>query len=101
MVVRPASSHIDTYARTPTEKAKTISPHLYIRVYVSKSHIPPAVAIRVHTTLIGKEQKGTNKRTEKQYVAEVYIQYNLSYLMFVPNFNILGQVVPGHSLMLC
>ena len=26
------------------------------------------------------------------------IQYNLSYLMFVPNFKILGQVVPEKSL---
>ena len=36
-------------------------------------------------------------RTDKQYVAE-YTQYNLSYLMFVPNFKILGQVVLEKSL---
>ena len=28
-----------------------------------------------------------------------YTQYNLSYLMFVPNFKILDQVVPEKSLM--
>ena len=42
---------------------------------------------------------GYNKRTDKQYVADFfYTQYNLLYLMFVPNFNILGQVVPEKSL---
>ena len=39
----------------------------------------------------------TNKRTDKQYVA-YYSQNNLSYLIFVPNFKILGQVVPEKSL---
>ena len=51
----------------------------------------PAVAIRGHTTLIGKREKWTNKMTDKQYV-------NLPYLMFVSNFKILGQVVPEKSL---
>ena len=39
---------------------------------------------------------GYNKGTDKQYVTEFYIHstINLSYLMFVPNFKILGQVVP-------
>ena len=46
-----------------------------------------------------KEEKWTNNRTDKQYVAEFfYTQYSLSYLMFVPNFKILGQVVPEKSL---
>ena len=61
---------------------------------MSKAHIPPAVAIRGHTTLIGKEEIWTNKGTDRQYVAEFFIQYNLSYLIFVPNFKILSQVVP-------
>ena len=66
---------------------------------MSKAHIPPVVAIRGHTTLIGKKEKWTNKRTDKQYVAEFIIHtVNLSYLMFVPNFKILGQVVPEKSL---
>ena len=65
---------------------------------MSKAHITPVVAIRGHTTLIGKREKLTNKGTDKQYVAEFSIQYNLSYLMFVPNFKILGQVVPEKSL---
>ena len=41
---------------------------------VSKAHIPPAVAIRGHTTLIGKREKSTKKGTDKQYVAEFSIQ---------------------------
>ena len=66
---------------------------------MSKAHIPPVVAIRGHTTLIGKKEKWTNKTTDKQYVAEFIIHIvNLSYLMFVPNFKILGQVVPEKSL---
>ena len=37
--------------------------------------------------------------TDKQYVADFfYTQYNLSYLMFEPNFKILGQVVLEKSL---
>ena len=37
--------------------------------------------------------------TDKQYMAEFfYTQYNFSYLMFVPNFKILGQVVLEKSL---
>ena len=40
-----------------------------------------------------------DKGTDKQYVAEFfYTQYNLSYLMSVPNFKILGQVVLEKSL---
>ena len=65
---------------------------------MSKAHIPPAVAIRGHTYLIGKKEKWTNKGTDKQYVADFYTQYNLSYLMFVPNFIILGQVAPEKSM---
>ena len=37
----------------------------------SKAHIPPA--IRGHTTLIGKNEKLTNKRTDKQNVAGFFI----------------------------
>ena len=44
---------------------------------------------------IGKKEKWTNKATDKPYVA---VRYNLSYLMFVPNFKILGQAVPEKSL---
>ena len=49
--------------------------------------------------IIGKKQKWTNKETGKPYVADSLIHtYNLSYLMFVPNFKILGQAVPKKSL---
>ena len=40
-----------------------------------------------------------DKGTDKQYVADFfYTQYNFSYLMFEPNFKILGQVVLEKSL---
>ena len=65
---------------------------------MSKAHIPQAVAITGHITLIGKKEKWTNKGTDKQYVAECLIHYNLSYLMFIPNFKILGKAVPEKSL---
>ena len=49
--------------------------------------------------IVGKKEKRTNKGTDKPYVAEFfYTQYNLSYLMFVPKFKILGHVVPEKSL---
>ena len=49
--------------------------------------------------IVGKKEKRTNKETDKPYVADsFYTQYNLLYLMFVPNFKILGQVVPEKSL---
>ena len=44
--------------------------------------------------IVGKKEKRKNKGTDKPYMA----QYNLSYLMFVPNFKILAQVVPEKSL---
>ena len=44
---------------------------------MSKAHIPPAVAIRDHTTLIGKKEKLTHKRADKKYVAEVFIHSTL------------------------
>ena len=68
---------------------------------MSKAHIPPAVAIRGHTTLIGKREKWKNKGTDKKFVAEFSINIRTChtlYLMFVPNFKILGQVVPEKSL---
>ena len=66
---------------------------------MSKAHIPPAVAITGHTTFTGKKEKWTNKGTDKKYVAEYfYTQYNLSYMMFVHNFKILGKAVPETSL---
>ena len=72
---------------------------------MSKTHIRSAVAIRDHTTLIGKnttligkKEKWTNEGTDKQLVADFYTQYNLSYLMIETNFKILGQVVPEKSL---
>ena len=40
--------------------------------------------------IVGKKEKWTNKGTDKPY--------NLSFLMFVPNFKILGQVVLEKSL---
>ena len=41
-----------------------------------------------------------DKGTDKQYVAEFYMHstINLSNLMFVPNFKILGQEVPEKNL---
>ena len=47
----------------------------------------------------GKKEKWTNEGTDQPYVANSLIHsYNLSYLMFVSNFIILGQVVPKKSL---
>ena len=43
-----------------------------------------------------RKKKWTNKGTDWQHVANT--QYNLSYLMFVPNFKILSQEVPEKSL---
>ena len=40
------------------------------------------------------KEKWTNKVTDKPYVADSFIHN----LMFVPNFKILGQVVPEKSL---
>ena len=51
--------------------------------------------------IIGKKENWSNKGTDKPYVTDSLIHitsYNLSYLMFVPNFKILGQAVPGKSL---
>ena len=48
---------------------------------------------------IGKKEKGTNKGTDKQYVANSLIHNTTySYPMFVPNFKIPGQVVAEKSL---
>ena len=66
---------------------------------MSKAHIPPAVAITGHTNLNGKKEKWTNKETLISNMwLNFYTQYNLSYLMFVPNIKILGKVVPEKSL---
>ena len=66
---------------------------------MSKAHIPPAVGIRGHSTFNNwNEKKWTNKGTDKQYVADFFIHSTTSYLMFVTNFKILGQVVPEKSL---
>ena len=43
--------------------------------------------------LLERKKRWTNKGTDTPCVADSLIQYNLSYLMFVPNFKILGQVV--------
>ena len=66
---------------------------------MSKANIRTAVAIRGHYTLIGKKEKWANKWNDKQYVADFFIHnLYLPYLMFVPNFQILGHVVPENSL---
>ena len=52
----------------------------------------PVVAIRDHTTLIGKKT-GQIKGLISNMWLIFYTQSNLSYLMFVPNFKILGQVI--------
>ena len=50
-------------------------------------------------TLIGMKQKWTNKGDDKNEEAEFSLtQYNLSYPIFVPNFKILGIVIPDTSL---
>ena len=52
-----------------------------------------------HPNLIGKKEKWTNKETLISNMwLNFYTQYNLSYLMFVPNIKILGKVVPEKSL---
>ena len=58
------------------------------------SHTPSGSHQRsYHFNLLERKKKWTNKGTDKQYVAGsfMYTQYNLSYLMFVPNFKIVGQ----------
>ena len=48
---------------------------------------------------IGKKEKWTNKRTDKPYVANSLIHSTTCHtLMIVPNFKILGTVVPEKSL---
>ena len=44
---------------------------------------------------VGEKEKWTNKGTDKQYVADSLLHSTTcqSYLMFVPNFKILSQVV--------
>ena len=44
---------------------------------------------------IGKKEKWTNKGTASHII---HTEYNLSYLMFVPNVKILDQAVPEKSL---
>ena len=44
-----------------------------------------------------EKEKGTNKGTDKQYVA-VFLLHNSSLSSFVPNFRILTQVVAEKSL---
>ena len=53
----------------------------------------------VTENFVREEEKWTNKGTDKQHVADFFLtQYNLSLPSFVPNFKILGQVVPEKSL---
>ena len=52
----------------------------------------------VTENFVREREKCTNKGTDKQYVADSFIQYNLLLPSFVPNFKILGQVVPEKSL---
>ena len=48
---------------------------------------------------IGKKEKWTNKGTDKEYVADLFVtQHNLSYPTFVSNLIILSQVVAKKSL---
>ena len=42
--------------------------------------------------------KRINKEPDKHFVADPLTQYNFSYLMFVPSFKILSEVVPEKSL---
>ena len=46
---------------------------------------------------IGMKEKWTNKGTDKQYAAESLI-HDTTYLLFVTNFKILGQIVTEKSL---
>ena len=61
-----------THPRThpPTHAPKAICPINFFKV----------VAIRGHTTLIGKGEKWTNKGTDKQYVAEFSIQSTICHI---------------------
>ena len=53
----------------------------------------------VTENFVREKEKWTNKGTDKQYVADFFVtQYNLYLPSFVPNFKILGQVVPEKSL---
>ena len=51
-------------------------------------------------SFIGEKEKWTNKGNDKQQHADslFFTQYNKSYPTFVPNFKILGAVVPEKSL---
>ena len=48
---------------------------------------------------VKEKEKWPNKGTDKQYVADSFIQFNLSLPSFVPNFKILSQIVPEKFLM--
>ena len=50
--------------------------------------------------IVGKKEKGQIKGliSHMRLILLYTVHYNLSYLMFVPNFKILGQVVPEKSL---
>ena len=51
------------------------------------------------TKMLERKKKGQIKGLISHMWLILFTQYNLSYLMFVPNFKILGQVVPEKSLM--
>ena len=52
----------------------------------------------VTKTFIREKEKRTNKGNDKHEDADSLSQYKKSFLMFVPNFKILGAVVPKKSL---
>ena len=60
---------------------------------------PLCLNFRKFTAKFSGVEKQTNKGTDKQYVVcFLNTQFILSYLIFVPNFKILGQVVSEKSL---
>ena len=68
---------------------------MYTKIVASSTHRCWADMME---NFIGKKEKWTNKGTDKPYVANLFnAKYNLSYLMFIPNFKILGQAVPEKS----
>ena len=52
----------------------------------------------VTENLLGQKEKWANKGNDKQQQADSLTQYNKAYPPFVPNFKILGTVVPEKSL---
>ena len=105
-VIKETKLYGHTFVRTVvrTDNVKTVYPPtntvcggINIAKSEKSSHTPGGCHHRPYQ--FNWKEKWTNKGTDKQYVAEFfYTQYNLSYLVFVLNFKILGKAVPEKSL---